>query len=147
MPRNLPRWAGAFVQQAIACQDEACLIWPYACDSKGRPHVSDCGTVRSVAIVVCEAVNGVRPSPGHHASHLCRNGPCVNGRHLVWETRAENDARERGYNPARKLEAHQVRKIREHFNFLGAEFLAEAHNMKPKTISKIARGKMWSWLE
>jgi hypothetical protein len=46
----------------------------------------------SVHTEVCRFYHGPRPE-GHEASHLCHRHDCCNPRHLLWETVANNRAR------------------------------------------------------
>ena len=52
------------------------------------------GRTVSVARVVCEEAHGPPPSPKHEAAHNtpngCVGGLCVNGNHLRWATKSEN---------------------------------------------------------
>src|SRR4029079_9771332 len=80
------------LQQAIACRDVDCLIWPFARDTHGRGQIFFDGRRRQVHPLVCEGVHGSKPTAKHETAHLCDNGRggCVNGTHLVWATRREN---------------------------------------------------------
>lgn len=50
---------------------------------------------RNAARLMCRAVHGLEPTPAHEASHLCPdNWLCVCPDHLIWETKAENMARQ-----------------------------------------------------
>jgi hypothetical protein len=81
---------------AIPYSGDECLIWPYAKDSDGYGSIRNRGVHR----VVCEEVNGERPTLKHEAAHSCGNGhlACCAPSHLRWATHAENmaDAIEHG---------------------------------------------------
>lgn len=81
-------------------EGEECLIWPLSRDNHGHGHFGFLGTRYKAHQVMCEWVNGPRPSPEHQAAHSCGNGHngCVHPQHLSWKTASENqlDRREHG---------------------------------------------------
>jgi homing endonuclease-like protein len=146
---NQPRWAAQFMPQAIACRDEACLVWPFYRRKDGRAQIWDAKRGRSIPahFVVCEEAKGPRPSPDHDASHLCGNGSggCVNGSHLAWETRRENTRRELGKHPMRKLTEKEVREIRL-LSAMPVHLVAINYGVSVGAIKFIWSGKRWGWL-
>jgi hypothetical protein len=146
--------AAAFVAQAIACTDKPpfekrnCLIWPFNRNNRGYGQTWRNGRDLLVSRVVCEEVHGPPPTPKHEASHLCENGKsgCVNGSHLIWETRAENHARRQDASRCYKLNEHDVRAIRL-FYLPGrggnTQALAARYGICRHTLNKIVRGDRW----
>jgi hypothetical protein len=144
MARVYHQPAGVMLLQAIACRDLDCLIWPFFRNRDGRGRVKRSGKYYGAHVLVCEAVNGPRPSPDHDASHLCRNGRggCVNGSHIIWETKREN--RLRNY----KLTTDDVRAI--HLALARGELqsqIAAQYAVDQSAISHIKRGRIWGWID
>jgi hypothetical protein len=77
--------------------DDACVLWPFSTNERGRPQLQWDGKNRKAAAVVCAAFHGPRPE-GMEACHSCPrpgevglgNELCMNPRHLRWCTRQEN---------------------------------------------------------
>lgn len=93
----------AFFERAVACTDVECLPWPFKRHSKSNyaiwTRTSEPGVVvrgrRSpyIAREICYRLYGEPPTPDHQAAHNCGKGHegCVNGSHLRWATRLENE--------------------------------------------------------
>jgi Helix-turn-helix len=79
--------------------------------------------------------------------HACDNPGCVNLRHLIPGTQADNMAdkmakgRHKWHNPPRKLSAGQVREIRELAKNVKQVDLARRYGVSSSHISNIVRGK------
>jgi len=90
----------AFLQRAIRCTSDECLIWPFARSRAGYGQVNrrKLKGVMNAHVLVCEAVKGPKPTPEHETSHTCHNGRagCVNGSHVEWATKKENMRVRRG---------------------------------------------------
>lgn len=72
--------------------DGCCTPWPFA-KQKGYGWVWDNGVrIDAAHVIVCEIANGPRPSPVHHARHLCGKGHlgCFNAECLAWGTAKDN---------------------------------------------------------
>ena len=147
--------AVSFLENTVLPFDgDECLIWPYTRGSGGYGRVWHSGKVRYVHRIVCEAWHGQAPSPEHEAAHLCGKGHegCVNRKHLVWKTRAENEAdklahgtHNRGEQHARaKLTETQVLRIRASA-VTGAQ-LAKEYGVSRQLISSIKTRKLWAHL-
>lgn len=67
---------------------DKCLDWPYGKNSEGRPYWNG----KRVNRITCAMANGAPPTKHHEAAHLCGREVCVNPRHLVWKTSADNKA-------------------------------------------------------
>lgn len=130
-----------------------CLPWPYRTNPQGYAQLTGGANVcRSI----CEAINGPPPSPQHEAAHTCGRGDqgCVNGRHLRWATRAENEADKvfhgtsnRGERASSaKLTRDQVLEIRSLAGSMFNRTLGEMYGVTESTIRDIRSRKRWAWL-
>lgn len=104
-------------------QDDACLIWPFGRDKRGKPYsIWASNKAHLTARFICKMVNGPPPTPNHQAAHSCgrANDGCVNPKHLRWATPTENNRDKELHgtklygekNPKAKLTAEQVLEIR-----------------------------------
>ena len=68
-----------------------CYLWLAGVNNQNRPRVSG---GKLVSRLVCEEAYGPPPTLKHEAAHAtlagCVGGLCVNGGHLRWATRREN---------------------------------------------------------
>lgn len=144
--------ADRFLDEAMSSDTDDCIIWPYARNASGY------GIIRSriASRVMCEKVNGPPPSNSHQAAHSCGNGHlgCINGHHLRWATRSENqkdrtahgtDSRGERCGRAR-LKEDQVRSI---YNIRGTEPItttASRYGVGETTIRHIQRQVTWKCL-
>lgn len=72
--------------------DGCCTPWPFA-KQRGYGWVWGNGArIDAAHVIVCEIANGPRPSPAHHARHLCGKGNlgCFNAECLAWGTAKDN---------------------------------------------------------
>ncbi len=132
---------------------DACLIWPFARDRDGYGMMSS----RRVHRMVCEAVNGPPPTPGHESAHSCGRGSsgCVTPKHLRWATRAENvsdrhvhGSTARGSQHGRaKLTEAQARKIRGLRPSMSRRAIASLFGISPATVNDIDQRRTWAWLQ
>lgn len=87
---------------------------------------------------------------GLHVCHHCDNKLCCNPYHLFLGTNLDNvrDSLHKG-RKARKLSEEDVREIRRHLEVcsLNQEEIADLFGVEKSTISRIKRGRNWSWLE
>ena len=141
---------------AIPFSGDECLLWPFgATNGRGRIQVGDRSHL--AYRLVCAAVHGEPPAPGHECAHSCGNGHlgCVNPHHLRWATRSENaydmvlhGTSCRGERNGRaKLTAADVHEIRAKIS-AGQTLAAIAadHGVSRKAIRLISAGKNWGWL-
>ena len=129
-----------------------CLIWPFACNEFGYGQVMIKGRCWRVGRFVCTERYGADPSK--HTRHLCGNGAqgCVNPQHMIWGTKAENEAdklvhgtHNRGsQNPQAKLTERQVIEIREAVCSLST--LSKRYGVSASLVGLIRQGKRWGWL-
>jgi hypothetical protein len=100
--------------------------------------------------MACEAVNGPPPTAAYEAAHLCGNGhlACVNPRHVVWKTRADNHADKLIHGTHSRGEKHGGAKlsnadasmIRRLKGVASLDELADGFNVSKTTIWKIQVG-------
>ena len=132
---------------------EECLPWPYRTNPQGYAQLTGGA---NVCRIICEAVNGPPPSPSHEAAHNCGNGAdgCVNGSHLFWKTRAENEADKilhgtsnRGERcGSAKLTREQVLEIRAIGRSMLQREVAALYGVTDSSIRDILKRKRWAWL-
>jgi len=144
-----------FVENVVMpYEGDDCIIWPFATDASGYARVRNIQITR----VICERHNGPAPSDLHQAAHSCGKGSsgCVTKSHLLWKTRAENEADKlihgtdmRGNkHHAAKLTEDDVRYIRSQRGVQKQSELAALFSVSVPTISGIqTRNGGWSWLE
>lgn len=133
--------------------DGCCTPWPFA-KQKGYGWVWSGGRRLGAAhVLVCELINGERPSPRHHARHLCGNGHlgCFNAGCMMWGTAKENyaDAVRHGTNTrgervgTSKLNQSDVAAIRLARGRLSQTALAEQYDVSQSLISAIQTHQWW----
>lgn len=154
-PQILERW----LRDHSTFAEDRCLTWPFGIMSSGYGLIRFRGRGIPASRAMCEIAHGPPPSPLHDASHLCGKGheACVNPKHLIWETTAENLARtlEHGTKnlgervPTAKLTAEAVIAIRRAYAAGGVlhRELAERYGVSRKTVTKIINRQRWSWLQ
>jgi len=145
-----------FFDIALKYEGSNCLIWPFYRNQHGYGQIWMNGRVHLVSRLVCIEINGTPPSDSHHAAHTCGNGHlgCINPRHLVWKTPAENQAdrvehgtHNRGErHGASKLKADDVRTIRFLNGLIPQHVIATHYGVSQTSISDICIGRNWHWL-
>lgn len=143
-----------FMEQAISTETEECVIWPFALNNSGYGSLAVDGKSIGAHRYACECANGPPPSPQHEAAHSCNNRPCINGKHLRWATKVENEAdtlvhgtRSVGEKHGiSKLTEDQVREIRALSGKMLQHEIADLYGVTQTTISCIVRGQTWGWL-
>lgn len=143
-------------QYMIDHMHDECPKWPYARGSNGYGSIGFGGLTRNVHSVVCEMVNGPKPSPSHQAAHICGKGHegCFGARCLVWKTPSANmgDKLIHGTQPhgkevhLAKLDEEDVLKIRKMAGIITQARLAEMFGTHQSNVSNIVRGKTWRHL-
>lgn len=75
-------------------QGRGCLRWPFGVDSNGYARFARLNSSILVSRLVCMATHGNPPDLSWHAAHTCGKGheACVSPGHLIWKTRADNNA-------------------------------------------------------
>lgn len=148
-----------FVNRAAACEDEACLIWPWARNQKtGYGILPSLSFSPVVSRHVCFVRHGPPPSLDHETAHRCGKGHegCVNGAHLRWATKSENqldriahDTHTRGTrNSNAVLNEDAVHDIRAQLKSGVPEVaLAAKYGVVKETIYAVRDGKTWAWLK
>jgi len=93
--------------------DDECLFWPYHRTAEGYAHWTRDGVGQAVHIFMCEHRNGPRPTPQHHAAHICGKGRdgCVNPAHMMWKTPKENEADKETHGTRLRGERHAKAKL------------------------------------
>lgn len=137
-------------------EGDDCLIWPFARQKNGYAQIGYEGRTQIVSRIVCERSNGPAPTPDHHAAHTCGNGSngCVNMRHLLWKTRAENEADKIDHgtaclgerNPQAVLTEDDVAEIRRLRGEFTTRQIGDMFGISQTTVSAIHVGKRWGWL-
>lgn len=146
--------AMAWLREQVGHQGENCLIWPFAVDRDGYGMLVHERRKYKAHRWMCEAIHGAPPEPDHHAAHECGNGHrgCVNPRHLVWKTPAQNalDRLKHGTansgtgRRARKLTVEQVQEILALKGKKKDVELAAIYNVSHSCIRKIQQGISWA---
>lgn len=146
--------ASAFIDAALDPGHDECVIWPFAVCPRGYARGGNGKRTFTVCNEVCKRVHGDPPTPKLDAAHSCNNGRlgCVNGRHIFWKTRAENEADKllcgrsnRGERcGTSKLTQEQVTFIRK--SSLLQRELGEMFGVTQQMVSRIKCGNRWAWL-
>lgn len=126
---------------------DACHTWTGGLDTHGYGNVKLDGRNRLAHRIVAEHHFG--GIDGRVVRHSCDNPACGNPRHLLIGTQAEN-VRDRGERnrSASKLTTQDVLAIRRAPERRELQrVIAARYGVSHQTISDIARGKLWAWLE
>lgn len=140
----------AFLRAHVAYDSDECLLWPFKRTKAGYGLAVVSGVQKRASRWMCILAHGEPPSPQHQAAHECGNPPCVNPRHLRWDTHEGNQADRprhgtdnRGaHNGKTRLTAEDVAAIRAAPSDLQA--LMDRYGMSKGGISKIRSGARWS---
>jgi hypothetical protein len=81
-----------FICENVEHQNGACLIWPYGRNKSNYGLATIAGKQTLASRWMCILAHGEPPSERHEAAHDCGNPPCVNPRHLRWDTPRGNQA-------------------------------------------------------
>lgn len=135
-----------------------CPKWPFATNSGGRGQIAVSGTRKKVLVhkIVCEMVNGPKPSENHVAAHECGKGHegCFGASCLSWKTPTENslDRYKHGTmrlgqdHPHAKLTEEAILIIRSADKSVSNASLARRFGVSPSTLSLARSGKKWTWV-
>lgn len=154
---NARAWPGVarkyLTEVVFAYEGDDCLIWPFGRFPNGYAQTTWNGKTCGAYVVVCEHLNGPRPSPGHDAAHRCGRGKdgCVNPNHLRWATRQENISEnvERGTQAKgtkigiSKLNEEKVSVIREMALTTKPSRLAVMFGVAHRTIVDVVSRRTW----
>lgn len=143
--------AATLLQLGVACQNRACLLWPFGTTTKGYPVIR-LSEPRRMALAhreVCRRVHGEPPHPDSESAHSCGQRSCINGCHLRWATAVENAADKVAHgtsldgekNHRAVLTLAQVRRVRKSPRSGAA--LARDLKCSPSTIYAIRRNVNW----
>lgn len=133
--------------------DGCCTEWPFT-KQGGYGWVWNHGKrIGAAHVIVCEIVNGKRPSKNHHARHLCGKGHlgCFNADCMQWGTAKENynDAIEHGTSTKGekvgtcKLKQEDIEKIRSMRGKFKQREIADMFGVSQSLISLIQLNKWW----
>lgn len=142
-----------WISEVALCFDgDECLIWPFYRNPQGYGMITRYGRPHIASRVVCVAKHGPPPAKHYQAAHSCNNGSggCVNPKHLVWKTPAENQADRKlagtdnsgSRHGKSKLTDEQVRMIKRHTD-VSARELAFRFGVSRWTIFDIRSGRRW----
>lgn len=87
-----------FLTDNVGYSGADCVLWPFARAQNGYPELRYRGKSTRAHRLMCQMAHGEPPASHYEASHTCDRGHlgCVNPRHLVWETHADNHRRRTG---------------------------------------------------
>lgn len=137
---------------ALKWANDDCLLYPFGLGGHGYGQATVDGQKVLAHRFVCAAFNGTPPSAKHDAAHSCGNKRCVNGRHLRWATRTENEADKLGHGRRLRGESHSLAKLTEGQvlairSTQGVQRqIAAKYGVTQQTVSDIKRGRRWGWL-
>lgn len=147
----------AYVREVAAkCTDTDCLTWPFATLRDGRGRTVYQGKGMQAHRAVCIEAHGQPPTPKHEAAHSCGKGHkgCVNGSHLKWKTKLENEADKIIHGTLLTGETHNMVKLTEDQAMeiwlagkgANTRALANRYGVSIQAIYDIRRGRTWKWL-
>lgn len=134
---------------------DECLIWPYTRNKGGYGRISIKKKQTLVSRYVCTHEHGPPSGDRNEAAHSCNNGHagCVAKRHLVWKTRAENEADKKAHgsnlgsrSSMAKLTDADVTKIRGLIGSMPQKDIAEMFGVVRSCITSIKKRTTWSHL-
>lgn len=136
---------------ALVCESDDCLRWPFNFRNNYPRIWTERGSVGAHQYI-CEAVNGPRPSPKHHAAHNCGNKWCVNPAHVRWATPVENNADKVKHDTAQRGERHPNARLRKEdvveirASTKPDATLARKFAVTVQCVNQIRAGKSWRHL-
>jgi hypothetical protein len=145
------------MNDAIRCQSDDCLTWPFGTLKNGYGSIRVGGRARLAHRLVCMEVHGAPPSPKHEVAHSCGKGHlgCVNPKHLRWATQSENmqdrvihgtsNRGERKKNST--LKEADVRQIRRLRGQMTEPQIADIFGTSRGAVQAIFRKLSWAWLD
>ena len=136
----------AFIESAMKAETDDCIIWPFGLAKTGY-GVARIGRGRAyVHRHICERTNGA-PQTGMYACHSCGVRPCVNPRHIRWDTPLANnlDMDTHGTRNTIKLTAAEVMTIRQSWE--SADELAARFKINRTTVYRLRKAKRWCGID
>lgn len=148
----------AWIAENIAFDGDDCLTWPFAISKEdGYGRVMHEGKIWVASRLMCHLAHGPAPKDGMDAAHVCGNGhlACVNPKHMIWKTRADNLADMVDHGTAvrgesaswSKLTEADVRKIRSLEGTVSQSEMAAMFGVSRGSVQDILRGRNWGWLK
>lgn len=138
-----------WIEEHVGHESDECLLWPFGKVKSGYGAVAGTYAHR----VMCETVNGPRPSSRHRAAHLCGRGHdgCVHPKHVKWKTCREiaDMMRTRGTlmrgetHVSAKVTANDVADIRSMKGEFRQRDIGEFYGIKQSTVSSIQLHRNW----
>lgn len=139
--------------RAMEYDGDECQMSPFLRSQDGYARFEIEGKLVFGSRYACELQNGPRPTDKHEAAHTCLNGRngCVNKRHVVWKTHAENIADKWAHGTMLVGEAHhqaklterEVLEIRSLRGAVSRRELAKRFGVKRATVDNIIDGATW----
>ena len=90
VPKIVDKYAPFWIPEP----NTGCYLWLKSTSKKDDyPVIWHRNKKVKAARIICEETNGPPPTPKHEAAHKrnCCGRMCVNGNHLYWATRVENE--------------------------------------------------------
>jgi hypothetical protein len=154
-PGEARAWLEAYIANFHTAEDiNACVLWPFAVNSRGYPCISVKGVSQLVTRVVMERVSGAPLSDAELMCHTCDIPRCVNPWHLYSGDDVTNtaDKIERGRqaqgegNARSRLTADDVRAIRDTATGRYGEIIgfARRYGVSIYTIKAVLTGESWA---
>lgn len=148
-----------FIQEALCANTDECILWPYALFTRGYGVYE--GTTNGVStqrahVYVCAAAHGPKPDPSLFACHSCGKPPCVNPRHLRWDTAKANSADRNKHgtvprgeaNNKAKLTVDQVKEIRRRAADSESSLaLSKEFGVSSPTTDAVIKRKTWTHVD
>jgi hypothetical protein len=147
---SLSKW----ILDHIGCEQDECLMWPYA-KSDGYGIIGIDGKVERVHVIMLTISAGQKPTPKHECCHSCGNRWCVNPKHLRWGTVSENQVDKVRHGLESPSERYCITKltdsdVMEVVRLIGDRVddkeIASRFGVSFQTIGDIRRGYTWVWL-
>jgi len=143
----------AEMDAAVASESDECVIWTGPRNNYGYAQGARIYGTIAVHRQVCIEVNGDPPTSKHEAAHTCGNGNlgCINPRHLIWKTHADNMADMTVHGTSQRGEVNFNAKIRETdipnirllLEHKSQNEIAKLYGVHPSSISRIASKLRW----
>ena len=148
LPGEAIGFVEATIRSASSAPNSPCIIWPYGCETSGRPVVGYEGRTQRVCRVICIRVHGEPPTPKHETAHSCGQGHnrCIHPYHLSWKTRTSNQHDRKIHGTASSivcssLSDDDVREVKRRLETESQRFLAFEFQVSRATIWRIKHGK------
>jgi len=123
-----------------------CWIWTRAINTHGYPRAVVNGDTNTLVHRLVYELYNKEPLGNFLVRHSCDNPRCLNPKHLLKGTIADNnrDRDLRGRNGIAKITHDEVKAIRD--SKASLKILAQQYNLCETTISSIRLRRHWQWL-